>query len=132
MLKALAGRDETMSDVLRALVLDAYRKRFGDVRPRETPPPTIRGIIRDVAGPIHYTVANIAKRTGASVGGVLEALRQMERYGLVERIDGREGNSSWGSLYLGGVERLTEAARDAGFSLDMSIIDAGPERWSPH
>jgi hypothetical protein len=131
MLRALAGKNETMSDVLRDLVRREYRRRFGDTRPERSPAPTLRGIIEDVAGPIHFTAGNIAERTGLPLKAILHALEQLARRRLVERIDKQGTHSTWESRFGGGAERLLDEAERAGFVLDADLTDTPIKDWTP-
>jgi hypothetical protein len=131
MVRALAGKDETMSDVIRDLVRRAYHTKFGEVRPRRSPPPTLRGILEDVAGPIHFTAGNIAKRTGLPLKTVLGCFEALARPGLIERIDRTGADSTWESRFLGGVERLLREADAAGFVLDADLNKTPLRRVMP-
>jgi hypothetical protein len=121
MLKALAGKDETMSDVIRDLVRNAYQKQFGAEKPRRSQSPTLRGIIEDITGPAHFTAGGVAKRTGLNVRRVLAALEGLAEHRLVERVDRTGSDSTWESLITGGAKRLLRAADAAGFDVDADL-----------
>jgi hypothetical protein len=125
MLRELAEADRTtVSDALRRLVRDAYGRRFGQKRPGADAEPTVRGIACDVAGPVHYTAGNIAKRTALPLKTVLGVLERLARVRLVERIDGSGAGSTWVPLVEGGREKLLERIERAGIPLDESLHDA--------
>ncbi len=88
---------------------------------RETDP-TVRGILSDMVGPPHYTAGNIASRTGLPLKKVLEVLTTLEGAGIIERIDGQEGNSTWESIKFGrNLENVLDAASKVFLNLDADL-----------
>jgi hypothetical protein len=88
MLKDLAAEERvTASEVVRTLVRSAYAKRFKNKIPGADIVPTLRAILDDIAGPVHYTGGNIAERTGLPVPYLQDILESLERIGVVECID---------------------------------------------
>jgi hypothetical protein len=131
MLKALAGKDETMSDVLRDLLRREYRRRFGDARPGLSTTPTLRGIIHDLTGPISFTAGDLATRAGLPLRGVVTVLEALAKWRMIERVDGEGSESTWESLLIGGARRLLREAATAGFSLDLDLREMPIKDWMP-
>jgi DNA-binding transcriptional ArsR family regulator len=123
MLRALAGRDGTASEVIRSLIRAEYESRFGKAKPRMTTQPTLRGIIDDLTGTIHFTIGNIAERAELPRAVVVQALEKLEARGLVEAVDGRdEDDATWESIVVGGRDALVKRAEAAGLSLDVPLV----------
>ena len=88
MLKELAAdARDSAAETVRALVRAAYTKRFKNKVPGADTLPTMRAILEDIAGPVHYTGGNIAERTGLPLPRLQQILLTLEKRGIVECID---------------------------------------------
>jgi hypothetical protein len=88
MLKDLADdTNDSSAEAVRALVRTAYAKRFKFKIPGATTMPTLRAIIDQISGPVHYTGGNIATSTGLPLGYLTSILETLEGKGILECID---------------------------------------------
>jgi hypothetical protein len=120
--------------LLNSIVLSRQRERqtrrngAGTRKPgaeglRETDP-TVRGILSDMVGPPHYTAGNIASRTGLPLQSVLDVLTALEGAGIVERVDGQQGNSTWESIRFGrNLQNVLDAATKVFPDLDEDLSE---------
>ena len=79
---------------IRAQIRRVHGQRFGSGPPQPTVA-TLRGLITDLTGRAHYTAENIAERMGVDAVPVLDGLARLERRGLVFKVDGTGGRSTW-------------------------------------
>jgi predicted Rossmann fold nucleotide-binding protein DprA/Smf involved in DNA uptake len=113
----------TVSDYVRTSAKRAHEKKFHAEEPGEQKA-TVRGILKDMVGPPHYTVGNIASRTRLPVQKVVDVLTALEARGFVECIDHRGHNSSWESVRFGNnLEKLLAAATKIFPDLDEDLRD---------
>lgn len=88
MLKDVASHSRSSaSEAVRSLVRAAYVERFHFKIPGADIMPTMRAIIEDISGSVHYTAGNVATRTKLPLEVVHNVLETLERRGVVECID---------------------------------------------
>jgi hypothetical protein len=131
MLKDLAeDTHDSAAETVRSLIRGSYAKRFKFKIPGAEIMPTIRAIIDDISGAVHYTAGNISTRTGLPLPRVHDLLRTLERKGVIDCIDHmkpmqgqkvRHHSENWTWELTGPRDRAFATLEKAGLDVDTDL-----------